>query len=289
MTPVEEQLKETLTRVAGQVPEARRLGDKAVTQVHRRRKFTAIWSGALAAGLAAAVVVVIAVLAQTSTPTPLPGPEPLARLDVPAGSRLVGLNHVAVAVPREWGTNQTRCGVPQEDTVVIDQDAVELCMVPRPPRVDSISLTAGQPPELFGQHVDDGSVLHFDISGVPAVGTPTVCDDPQSLGPASGCSAIVYVPSEDVTVRIESTTDADVVNHFVQQIYVVPDRVAVPGYLSADNRAQSRAQHVYVQQLRDAGLAPRLRYAPARGWHQGFVTGVEPGVGTMLSPGATVT
>ena len=54
-------------------------------------------------------------------------------------SRLVGLGHAAIAVPDDWGTDATRCGVPMRDTVVIDVEKkktrapiVPLCGAPAP-------------------------------------------------------------------------------------------------------------------------------------------------------------
>ena len=44
-------------------------------------------------------------------------------------TRLLGLNHAAVEVPDSWATNESSCGTPMVDTVVVDVAASPLCYV----------------------------------------------------------------------------------------------------------------------------------------------------------------
>lgn len=79
---------------------------------------------------------------------PLPTPEP-----PPVVMRLVGYGHVAIAVPRGWGTNVSRCGVPRRDTVLIDDpSAAGDCDLPRPRDVESVELDNAPP---VGFRVDE--------------------------------------------------------------------------------------------------------------------------------------
>src|SRR5690349_5732798 len=88
---------------------------------------------------AAVVATVLAVIGVTnalataggSGTGPLPGPDP-----APAAMRLVGYGHAAIAVPKVWGTNISRCGVPRRDTVLIDD-----CGRPRPKGLSKVELT----------------------------------------------------------------------------------------------------------------------------------------------------
>ena len=93
---------------------------------------------------AAAATTVLAVIGMTNalssngngtlitTPEPPPGP---------VAMRMVGYGHAAIAVPKVWGTNASRCGIPHRDTVLIDDPAAaSYCDLPRPPDVDSVEL-----------------------------------------------------------------------------------------------------------------------------------------------------
>jgi hypothetical protein len=49
----------------------------------------------------------------------------------PEGTRWVGYDAVAVAVPDWWTTGETQCGAPVEDTVYFDSGAIVDCSAPR--------------------------------------------------------------------------------------------------------------------------------------------------------------
>ena len=84
-----------------------------------------------------------------------------------AGTRLLGLNHAAVEVPDSWATNESSCGTPMVDTVVVDVAASPLCYVPRPRGVESIQLEEARPGdfkadetvEIDGVRAEDDSVV----------------------------------------------------------------------------------------------------------------------------------
>jgi hypothetical protein len=197
------------------------------------------------------------------------------------GGRLVGLGHAAIAVPGDWGTNRTSCGVPQQDTVVIDVGAVPACGTARPEGVESVEVVQGPPRFDFEA---DGS---FRVDGVVAERQQTTCAQ-GGFGGGRVCTGTVYLPAARVSFRAESSTGAASVERILERIRIVPDRVGVPGFQPVALHWQGRAARHYVQTLRRMGLRPevtrRERGAPA-----GFVLGVSPAPGTMVRPGTAVT
>lgn len=113
-----------------------------------RRRRTLVVTFASAAVVATVIggTALLSSLGDSADPEP-PVASPTAVV-TPAGTRLVGLGHAAIAVATEWGTNKTHCGVPQEDTVVIDVAATEACGTRRPRGVDSVEIWDGRPPRL---------------------------------------------------------------------------------------------------------------------------------------------
>jgi hypothetical protein len=231
--------------------------------------------------VAAAIVVTFASFGPDREATPA-RPQPVASPDVsrPPGTRLVGLGHVAVAVPKQWATNRTHCGTPQKDTVVIDQPVVELCAAPRPRGVDSATIAGGRP------H-DGVPASPSQISGVTVRRTPTTCTE-KNFGPGVLCTGSIYVPSENVSIVVASSR-RPVVERLLEDVYVMPARTAVPGFMLYSVRAQEKSGQRYVRALRELGLQPEVRLTGDSGWPSGFVSGVSPGVGTMVRPGETVT
>jgi hypothetical protein len=199
----------------------------------------------------------------------------------PSRSRLVGVGHVAVAVPAQWATNRVRCGTPRQDTVVIDQSVVEMCLMPRPAGVDSVTLSKGKPYDFHPEQ-------SLEISGVAADVEVTACST-QEFGSGVVCSATVYVPSEGVSIHVASSTNKQIVDGLLDRIYVLPELVAVPGHLTVNTAAQDRAGERYLRLIHESGLLPRVRYVRDSDWPSGFVAAVSPDPGTMLEAGATVT
>lgn len=201
---------------------------------------------------------------------------------VEPGTRLVGIGHAAVAVPLTWATNRTRCGTPQQDTVVIDVASVPLCATYRPPGVESIEVTPGKPLE----DLDTPSTIEID--GERVLRQPTTCRTPTS------CVGTVYVPSQDVTFRADSSTDAAAVDKILDQVHIIPTMVAVPGWQLLTIHARGNALQIYLDALWKAGLegvvAPQRTILRGGGPQipSGRIRHVSPEVGTMLTPGQTV-
>lgn len=199
-----------------------------------------------------------------------------------ADVRLVGLDHAAIEVPQGWGTNATRCGVPQRDTVVIDVAVVDACYVARRRGVESVEITQGTPRFDF---VADKTFSLGD--GVEARRQATRCEP--GVDDTSICSGTVYVPSARVFFRAESSTGAGEVDRLLATIRIVPDRVGVPGHRTLALDEQGRSGQAYLDVLRDAGFTVTLRTRKVPDVAAGFVLGSSPPPGTMLDPGSEVT
>lgn len=291
----ESQLTELLERAGerttvGPAPiDAMRAGAK-----RRRRRRTAGISlaaavGVLVAGGGTALLVApgtdpgkTQVPAATNAPTPVP----TATEGVPAGMRLVGSGHLAIAVPQEYGTNQARCGTPQSNTVLIDAWLVQLCAVARPSGVESVEVGSGAPgPQYrYNFHADES----FEIDGIQAQRQRTSCA-PGSLHGPEVCAGMVFLPSTGVWFRAESSTSADEVDRILRRIVVVPDRVGVPTYHGAISREDGSSGRKYADLLRGLGLRVETKTLPAPAYTPGELLKVSPFPGAMLKPGSTVT
>lgn len=251
----------------------------AARKVRRRRRWVA---GSLAV---AAVVVVIGTAAAFDNPEkpipPTPADTPNDPAVPPPGMRLVGLDHAAIAVPDSWGTNETRCGTPQKDTVIINVGGTETCAASRPRNVDSVEISQGP------SHFDQVSPERITIDAVDAERQPTACELGASGGPTV-CSGAVFVLPFKVWFRAESSTSARV-DEILDQIRVVPRRVGIPEYATTFIDAQERSGARYLTQLEGLGFEVQQVTKPKAGLDPGFVLGVSPAVGTMVEPGSTVT
>ena len=249
----------------------------------RRRRHALATVGAAAAAVVA--VVAATTLLPSATPGP-PGPRPpVARptgISTPPGTRLVGLGHAAVAVPLAWGTNRSRCGVPQHDTVVIDEGAVLACAIGRPRGVESVELGQGR------ARFDFTADRTVSVDGVTAQRQDTTCRR-GGIGPGRLCAGTVYLPTLRVWFRAESSTGPRAVDRILQGIRVLPGLVGVPGFQTVNVSAQKGAQASYLRALRAAGLTARVRTQTVHAVDPGYLLGVSPAPGTMLHPGDVVT
>ena len=253
----------------------------------RRRRTT--W---LAVGTAAAVTVGgLSLLRDSSDPANLGPADPSPTSVVtPAGTRLVGLGHAAIAVPEEWGTNRVRCAAPQKDTVIIDQGAVCLADFPRPEGVESVSVH----PRWYGGfgRPNEVETQSFDLDGEPAERVATACVDGD--GPAV-CTGAVYLPGQEVSfVADSSSRDARArVEEILSWIRVVPDRVGVPGFQDVNHNwyhEDITAGEHYRTALEILGLQVEVVAESRQGVseEEGYILGVEPQPGTMVAPGSVV-
>lgn len=277
----EQRLTEILERAAdgvpvGPPPVLAMAGDAG--RVRRRRTVVAILAGATAA---VAVAVTSAALA-----TPDRGAEPQQAatspvpVTPPVGMRFVGVGHAAIAVPEDWGTNETRCGTPQRDTVVIDASVIPACSFRRPVEVDSVTLTT------TGRRFDFTEDEVMAIDGVSADRQATTCE--VGAGSREVCNGTVFIRSLNVSLRAESSTSAAEVDRILEQIRIVPGLVAVPGIESVNLFRQREAAEKYVTALQAAGLTAEVRTSKRPRLPTGYITQVEPQIGTMVAPGTSV-
>lgn len=253
----------------------------------RRRRHRALAATALGA---AAVVAVIGGTVLLTTPgvgpqEPRPpaasdGPDPVD--PVPAGTRLVGLGNVAIAVPEEWGTNQTRCGTPQQDTVVINVGVIPTCAIGRPDGVESVEIVQGEP--RFDFHADST----VQIDGEEAQRQRTTCAR-DTIGGVRVCSGTAYFPAHGTWFRAESSTSPEEVDRILDQIRVDPERVGVPAFQPLAVNTQGRSGEKYAARLTEAGFDVEVQTRKISAGKPGYVLDASPAPGTMLPPGSSVT
>ncbi|MEU4293990.1 PASTA domain-containing protein [Kribbella sp. NPDC026596] len=282
---IESKLTELLERTGDQTavgpPPLDALRAGAARRRHRR---TAAWS-AVSALTVAAVIGGTTLLATQGSGDPSPPVATATPGLVPAGMRLVGLGHAAIAVPKNWGTNELTCATPKKDTVLIDVGAVTLCGMPRPVGVESLELGRGVP-QVFDFHAEET----LEIDGVRAERQRTTCSDEGNfLGQGTICTGAVFIPSLDVWFLAESSTNAEEVDRMLGRIVVEPDLVGVPGYRAIDRDGKQPTGEDYAPLLEQAGLKAEFRTRKSPGYPAGTIFTAVPAPGTMVAPGATVT
>jgi hypothetical protein len=193
--------------------------------------------------------------------------------------RLVGQGHAAIAVPQSWGTNQSMCGTPRRDTVLIaDPSEVQFCLAFPVAGVDSVRVDTTL---RTGFRADET----LTIDGVQAQRQRTTCGD-DNYRHVMVCSATVWMPSLQVWFEAQSSTSAAEVDRILSRIVIVSDRVGVPIY-SSDAMPDSGAEYAAV--LQRLGLKVSFRSVKNLNYPRGSVLGVTPAVGTMVANGTTVT
>lgn len=250
----------------------------------RRRRRRALAATALGG---AAIVAVIGGTALVTTPGVGPQePRPPAASGgptlAPAGTRLVGLGHVAIAVPEEWGTNQTQCGTPQKDTVVINVGVIETCAIGRPETVESVEIVQGEP--RFDFRVDST----IEIDGEEAQRQRTTCSR-DTFGGVRVCSGTVYFPAHGTWFRAESSTSPDEVDRILEQIRVDSERVGVPAFQPLAVQTQGRSGDKYAARLTELGFDVEVQTRKIAAGKPGYVLDASPTPGTMLPPGSSIT
>jgi hypothetical protein len=239
--------------------------------VRRRRRRTVTISLAAAAAVAVAVGGTALLTAPGTSPQET---KPPAASQAPEQLRLVGIGHVAIAVPQEWGTNQVRCLTPQRDTVIINLGAATFCLPPRPSGVESLQLGTGDPRRISPEFAADEI---FEIAGVRAERQRTTCTKAGELL----CSGMVYLPSSNVWFQVESSTSATEVDRVLDRVMVVQDLVGVPVSAGLDRTA-------YSDLLIAQGLVPDPKVVKVSQNTLEAITDVSPAAGTMLKPGSKV-
>lgn len=199
----------------------------------------------------------------------------------PAGTRLVGLGRIAIAVPQQWGTNQTKCGVARQDTVIINVGGIDACYASPSAGVDSVELGQGKP--RFDFAADDT----LEIDGEQAQRQRTTCTK-ATRDRVQVCAGTVYFPAQATWFRAESTTSRDDVDRTLSGIRIELDRIGVPTYQPLTLNAQGRSGDIYAARLAEAGFDVDIRTRKIPAGTPGYVLDATPTPGTMLPPGSTV-
>jgi hypothetical protein len=277
-------------------PEARELLHRAVSTVavsgppadelvrrglrsRRRTHVTAVLGVAAAVGLVAVGSVVVSDIAgpadlpaATSTiATTNQAPSPSQGATTLPATRLVGMGPVAVTVPAQWGTNETRCGTPLEDTVVFEGNGVRSCFVSQRD-VSSVHfgpISAWEPRswEQRSTRTVDLGALTITRSGIGLhYEGPREPKYVFSVG-------VVTVPSADIAMWVMST-DQTVVRQILDSVQAVPDGyVAIP----LSGLVEQADLEVVKKQVRRPGLS------------DGVLLSADPPLGSVVPRGSTVT
>ncbi len=280
---IDSQLTEVLERAGAQVNvgpppiEALRTG-----AARRRRRRTWAWS-------AVSVAAVVAVIGATAVLSrgfrgaePQPPVASASTGAISGGTRLVGLGHAAIAVPKKWGTNQVVCGTPRTDTVLVDLGITTLCMGMPRAGVESVEVARGRPKTDF--RVDESA----KIDGVPAQRQRTTCSE-GPINKVTVCSGTVFIPSLDVSFRATSCTSAEEVDRILARIVIVPGLVGVPGFRTIDRNGHQLLGADYAELLKEAGLKAEFRTRKSPSYPAGMIFSGSPAPGTMVAPGTPVT
>ncbi|TCC20340.1 PASTA domain-containing protein [Kribbella speibonae] len=278
-------LTDLLARTADQTP----VGPPPLDALHagatRRRRRRTAGLTATAAVAVAAVIGGTTLLTSHEPTTPVTSRTPTPTTPVAPATRLIGFGHAAIAVPANWPTNKSRCGTPQQDTVLLhDPTAVLFCLAFRPAGVESVGLYYGRPRGDF--HADET----FEIDGVRAERQRTTCvmsKYPKANTP--NCGGIVSIPSLKLWFQADSSTSAEEVERMLGQIRIVPDQSGVPSYWMGVGPPTGPLVADYLPLLTAAGLKAQYKRVQSPNAPAGTILGVSPAVGTMLPVGSSVT
>lgn len=244
-------------------------------QARRRRRRTAVAGAAVAAALVVAAGILGVQGLQGSLPDQM-----VAEPGRAAATRLVGIGHVAVAVPASWEENDASCNSPIRDTTYFPwpQD----CIGPHR-LVSSVAITALPPSRSVGGFPNltaDG-----EVQGHQVVASQATC----SPGQGESCRQTFGVPDLrayfSVTIPQDDGNALDEVRAIRESLTVLPpDQVAVP-YLFRPSVKKMR------DTLLEAGLSVKIVREPCPpNADCGFgVSGTTPAAGRVVRLGSTVT
>lgn len=268
-----------LDALAPGVPPVDTLLEEGRAARRRRRRTAVVGSVAATAVIAVGAGVVVRVVGPVDDTT---GPDVTAteELDVPPGTRLVGLGRVAVAVPDDWEANAASCNTPFRDTYWFPypQD----CQSINRRQVSSVAISTVQNAEStprLPDIQDDGTVDGHEVLGSGPICAP---------GNGEPCFEVFGVPDLDVwfTVRVPQTdAAAGTMEAIRDSLTVLPD-----GYTTVPFVPYRDVDQVAFA-VRDAGLVPEVEHVecPDTGYCANGVSDVTPAVGTAVSSGSVVT
>lgn len=142
---------------------------------------------------------------------------PWARVDgVPEGLQAVSFRGTEILVPAAWKLNDTDCGTPMADTVIVGSPIVPLCLVGGPGDLTVVRIVALDPdwPEfqLDLYHVSDATQPAL-LDGQPVL-RGTVTPQPASTAPQDQAmggtprepffTEVLVLPEQEVVISVES-------------------------------------------------------------------------------------
>lgn len=201
-------------------------------------------------------------------------------LEPPAGTRLVGLGRVAVAVPDDWDANAASCNTPLRDTYYFPHP--QDCQSAVQPEVSSIAISTGQDAgttPLLPDIQRDGTVGGHDVLSSGVICTP------QRGEP---CFEVFGIRDLDVwfTVRVpRGESAADTIEAIRDSLTVLPGGYTTVPFVPYGTEAQ------VAEATEEAGLSVDVEYidCPDTGLCVDGVSDISPAVGTALTTGSTVT
>lgn len=120
----------------------------------------------------------------------------------PAGMQAISYHGVQIYVPAAWPINDTRCGTPQADTVLLaDGDATPTCLVSGPRGLTVVSMTRLNTSGGRQDATVARTATHV-VGGAARIGTGT-------LPHLSDRVTSLVIPSIDVVVAVSSPSAAD--------------------------------------------------------------------------------
>lgn len=201
-------------------------------------------------------------------------------LEAPDGMRLVGLRRVVVAVPENWGTDETRCLKPIADTVYEDTGGVTRCVYPEPTADELAGVSSLAVVRLETGHGQ--RLLEQMHPGEPVNGVEVLESDRDCLDKLPAiCSQTFAVPTEGAAfvVQVQRDDSAETVRAIRRSLQVLPANYTTVPFISYGTSMQ-----VAERRLADAGLvgtAPDVDFPH-------YFTGTVPVAGSVVPVGGDV-
>ncbi|HEY9566188.1 MAG TPA: PASTA domain-containing protein [Nocardioides sp.] len=282
---------ETLAEMLERTADRTEVGAPPMNQMYaaaqRSRRRRGAWTALASAAAVATVIGGLAVLSPGEGGEP-PVAEPGLVTPAP-GMRLVGMQNIAVEVPKDWGTNALRCHAVSRNTVVLDPGTRQDCVAVRPEGVLSLSVGLREREKTTGRFFRE-----VDIDGVRAFRRSTICAEVGFAG--SACSGSLRFPDQRVSLEAVSSTKDQAraqaeVDEILSRVVVLPEgQTTIPGRTEARAVTSSPASgSTFAKLLEDRGLVPRVEYVAGSGLPTGYVLGTTPAAGEVVSTGEQVT
>jgi hypothetical protein len=195
---------------------------------------------------------------------------------IPPDSRLVGVGHAAIAVPKAWPFNKTGCGTPVQDTVIINVSAVPLCLIPRPPGVTAVDI---QHRPTRPRYPDFANADAVELDGSPAWRTTPLLQ-------GGVWTQAMWIPGESALLTATAPAAA-ITQRLLGTVRLLERRVAVPQSNMAGHAKPILKR--FTKSAEDLGFTVAIRSVKARpSFSTGWIMGTSPPTGTVARIGSTI-